>query len=224
LESWPINPGDIAVLVVLLISALLAFARGFVREMLSIAGWIGAAFATILGLPHATPYAEQYLGEGLIATLAAGAAIFVVTLIVLSVAGHYLAKLVQGSAMNAVDRSLGFVFGLVRGGVLVVLVWLLFSWLIPTDSRPVWVAEARSLPLLERGADWMRGMVPGDTLDQGTRAADSLREQAEDGIEAADRLRQLQQPQPRAEDGGGETGYDDATRDDMGRLIDETEQ
>jgi len=224
LESWPINPGDLAVLAVLLISALLAFARGFVREMLSIAGWIGAAAATVFGLPFALPYAEQALGEGLVATLAAGTALFVVTLVVLSVAGHYLAKLVQGSAMNAVDRSLGFVFGLGRGAVLVILAWLLFSWLIPSDSRPAWVAEARALPLVERGADWMRDMVPGETLDRGTRAADSLRDQAEGGAEAVDRLRALQAPQPPAAEDGGETGYDDAARGDLGRLIDETEQ
>jgi membrane protein required for colicin V production len=82
--DFPVNVTDIAVIVVLLISALLAYARGFVHEVLAVAGWVGAIFATIYGFPYARPYARSLIPVELIADLVAGLVIFVVTLVLLS--------------------------------------------------------------------------------------------------------------------------------------------
>jgi membrane protein required for colicin V production len=217
LENWPINPGDVAVIVILLLSALLAFARGFVQEVLSIAGWVGAAAVTWFALPHATPYVLEYVSNELFAQLIAGGAVFVVALIVFSIATHYIARGVRGSALNAVDRSLGFVFGLARGALLVVLAYMLAVWMLP-EERPDWLEEARARPMVEQGADWLRGMVPGDALER----AEQFGDDASNVVEGATSLQRLQQPQPSGEGESGDTGYSEDDREGLNNVIDQT--
>ena len=115
METTSINPTDIAVIVILLLSALLAFARGLVREVLSVGAWVGAAFATLYLFPHVLPMVQQVVAKELVAKAVAGVGIFVVSLVLLSIISHQLSKGVRGSALSAVDRSLGFVFGIARG-------------------------------------------------------------------------------------------------------------
>ena len=177
--------GDILIVALLLISAVLAMVRGFIREMLAIAAWLGAAAVAIYTFPYASPWVREQIGQELIADFIAGVSLFVISLIVLSILFHFLAKLVRGRAVNAVDRSLGFLFGLLRGAVLVCLAYLLLVWLFPDidrsvvagqtgpdaaqelgpDGEPVdqWrqiVLETRSLPLVRRGALVLRGLIP----------------------------------------------------------------
>lgn len=232
------SAGDIAVLVILLLSALLAFIRGFVREVLSIAGWVGAALVTIYAFPKTTWFLRQYITIELLADLLTGVAIFVVTLIVLSTISHYIAKGVRGSAVNAVDRSLGFVFGLARGAVLVCLAYLLIVYFYPTPSeRPEWVREAKTQPWLERGADALREMVPASTLEAGTESLDAAREQVDQGVEAVDTLQRLTRPsdgdgpplstQPQLPTNDGapedEAGYNQPQRNQLDRLIENSQ-
>jgi membrane protein required for colicin V production len=215
-SSWPINPGDAAILVILLISALLAFARGFVREVLSIVGWVGAALIAVWAFPQVSPIARTYITNELIADVAAGVGVFVVALIVLSAIAHLLARTVRGSAMNAVDRSLGFLFGIFRGAVIVCLGWLLLEFLLPeADQRPPWIGQARALPLVERGAAMIKSLVPEDLVAQGTATAREIDPDAA----AAEALRQLSQPQPNRDAPPGEPGYNDPSRGQLEQLI-----
>ena len=112
MDNLPINVTDIVLGAVLLLSALLAYARGFVHEVLAVAGWIGAILAAIYGLPYAKPFARDLIPHELAADVAAGVVIFVATLIVLSLLTRAVAGMVKASALNMLDRSLGFLFGL----------------------------------------------------------------------------------------------------------------
>ncbi len=84
ITDLPINVIDVGVLLILLFSAILAYARGFVHEVLSVGGWIGAIFATFYGFPYAKPFARKYISLDLAADLVAGTVIFIVTLVFLS--------------------------------------------------------------------------------------------------------------------------------------------
>ena len=174
MSDWPVNPLDLIIIAILLLSAILAMVRGFVREVLAIAGWIGAAFVTIWGLPEARPYARQYITDTLIADVLTGVVLFVVSLLVFSVIGHYVAKGVRGSAMQAVDRFLGFLFGVFRGALLVCLAYLLMLWLMPDEEqRPDWLREAQAVPYLERGSSIIEALVPQDRLAEGIADAET---------------------------------------------------
>lgn len=166
LKDLPVNVVDLAVLAVLLISAVFAYARGFMHEVLSIGGWVGAIFATIYGFPHVQPYARDLIPIQLAADLAAGVAVFVFTLFSLSFIIRAIAKHIQQSSLNVLDRSLGFLFGLVRGAIIVCLIYLGLEFLMTPEDQPKWLREAKSMPLVLRGSDALRALIPEDIEDK----------------------------------------------------------
>ena len=151
---------DIGVIALLLISALLAYARGLVHEVLSVAGWIGAIFATIYGFPYLKPYARELTTINILADLGAGTVIFVVSLVLLSLFTRAISKRVKDSGLNAVDRSLGFLFGLLRGALVVVVAYIGLELVIAKDEQPEWVLHARSMELVDPGAALLKSLIP----------------------------------------------------------------
>lgn len=219
MDNLPVNPADIAVIVVLLISALLAYARGFVHEVLAVGGWIGAIFATIYGYPYAKPYTRSLIPVELVADLVAGVAIFVITLIVLSFVTRGVSKMVKASALNFLDRSLGFLFGLARGGVIVCVAYLGLAWLMPPGEQPAWIRSAHSMPLIEQGAEALRALIPKDAAAAGTKAANDARDKAEKALETQRAVRDMLTVEPKAKDSGAAEGYNRGERREMERLI-----
>ncbi len=221
MDSFPFTLLDIAVLATVLISAVFAFGRGFVHETLSIAGWVGAALAVIFGLPLVRPYARDFIQPPLLADVAAGVAIFILAMIVLSIITRALASRVHGSSLNAVDRSLGFVFGLARGAALVCLAYIPVQWLITPQDQPTWLRDARLLPLIEKGSSWIT-----DVVDHGrgpSSASDALREQSQKNLETERIVRDMMSPDPKAPTGTADTspkGYDERERREIERLLD----
>ncbi len=178
MENWPITAGDVVVILVLLLSGALAFARGFVREALSIAAWVGAALVTVFLLPHASPVVRDLIDNELAADFIAGVLIFILALVGLSVAGHFATRAIRDSALNMLDRSMGLVFGLLRGVILLSLGYMLFVWLVPDDDdHPDWFSEARTLPLVEEAADILQVIVPTDVIGDGLDAAEDTLDQ-----------------------------------------------
>ena len=167
MSDWPINILDAIVVVILLLSAIVAVVRGFVREVLAIASWIGAAFVTFYGLPEARPYLRDVIDNQTVADGLTGVTLFVVSLMVFSLVSHFLAKTVRGPALTTVDRALGLVFGVARGALLVCLGYLVLIWLTPEDRRPEWVVQAQTAPYLAEGAALLRTLVPEDLLIDG---------------------------------------------------------
>jgi membrane protein required for colicin V production len=242
---------DLIIIAILALSALLAFMRGFVREVLSIGAWVGAALATIYGFPLAQPFARKYIEVALFADIAAGVTIFVVALIILTILSHALSKNVRDSALGAVDRSLGLLFGLVRGAVLVCLAYLVMAWAIPKEDRPVWIAESRTLPLVQQGADLLLKILPESALKQGEDAVGAAADGIGQAIDTGKAVQVLtpstpaQPAAPPATNGGsggsgggtgnggsaapdsggadGTSGYNDAERKDLNRLLESTQ-
>jgi membrane protein required for colicin V production len=189
MDNFSINPTDIGVIVVLLVSAILALARGFVREVLAISSWIGAAVVTYYVFPHIRQPVQDYIKawfdyeQPLVGDIIAGTAIFLSVLVILAVLGAWISHKVQSSDISALDRSLGFLFGLIRGAVVVSLAYLLLIQFIPPKEQPPWVAEARSVPAMRAGATFLIGLVPEEytkdleTLDDtGSKMLQRLKE------------------------------------------------
>lgn len=213
---------DAGLVVILIISGLLAFVRGFIQEVLSIGAWIGAIVATIFGLPHVRPFSREFISNTMLADVAAGAAIFLVTLVILWILTRMLSNQVRGSALNALDRSLGFVFGLLRGAVLVCLLFVGVEWLVKPDQQPDWLRNARSLPLVMWGADQLLSLVPTDTQEAAAGAAGAAGDEARKVLETHRMLRDIMSPEPKgppSENERGVDGYSPKERRDMERLI-----
>src|SRR6516225_466219 len=159
-RSGLMNAVDFAVLVVIALSAVFAFARGFVREALSIVAWVGAALITLYGFNYAYALVARFVTTPLLADLVAGAGVFLIALIILTILTGYLARFVHSSALSPIDRTLGLIFGVARGAILVSLAYLVIDVSLPQTDRPSWLQDAKSEPLLAQGADLLRGVLP----------------------------------------------------------------
>jgi membrane protein required for colicin V production len=158
----PITLLDIVLLVVMLVSGLLAMIRGFMREVLSIASWAAAALITVYAYPKLLPMAKQYFTSDLVASAAVILGVFLGTLIIVSIFTIKISDMILDSRVGALDRTLGFLFGLARGLVIVVVAFLFFAWLVPDRSQPDWVKNAKSRMVLQGTGNWLMSMLPDD--------------------------------------------------------------
>lgn len=158
----PITLLDIVLMIVMLISGLLAMVRGFMREILSIVAWVLAAAATLYSYSRLLPYAKQYFNNDIVAAVAVVGGVFLLTLLVISVLTVRLSDMVLDSRVGALDRTLGFLFGLARGLVIVVVAFMFFTWLVPDRSQPQWVKSAKSRVVLTGTGQWLMSMLPED--------------------------------------------------------------
>jgi membrane protein required for colicin V production len=197
------NPLDLAVVAIVALSAVFAFARGFVREALSIVAWIGAAVITLYGFSWVYAQVDQHLHNALLSQVITGFGLFLSSLVVLTILTGFVARMVHASGLTPIDRTLGFIFGLARGLLLVCLAYLLLDLVVPqANERPNWIREARSGPYLHEGADMLKGFVPESLKNKSTEAAGELMRtidpRASEKAEADRAMRALQTPAPAA--------------------------
>jgi len=154
------TPLDAIVIVVILVSAILAMVRGFVREVLSVASWVAAAVVAYIFYDDLLPVVQPYFDSETVALIVAAAIIFFVALIVFSYITMKISDWVIDSRAGALDRLLGFVFGGVRGVLLLVIAVEFFDWLVP--QPPARVANSESKPILDRMGDQLIAALPQD--------------------------------------------------------------
>jgi membrane protein required for colicin V production len=220
------NAVDLAVLVVIALSAVFAFARGFVREALSIVAWFGAALITLYGFAYVDAIVGHFVKTPLLAELMTGAGLFIVSLIGLTVLTGYIAGLVNSSALSPIDRTLGLIFGVVRGLVLVSLAYLVIDISLPPTERPGWLQNARSEPFLAQGADMLRGMLPPSLQVKTASAADDMQQGLDQAAAAHAAMGALATPAaapiPPKPAPAAAPAYKPAEQKDLDRLIDNT--
>jgi membrane protein required for colicin V production len=158
---------DVGVAVLVLISAILATARGFTREILSLATWVGAAAVAAYLYFYQPDLLKPYFAEELIGKIVLVGAGFLVSLIILHLITMRIADFVVDSRIGPLDRTLGFIFGVVRGILIAVVGVIFITWLIPSGSQP-WLAESKSLPILRNFGDSLIGVLPPDLEKQVT--------------------------------------------------------
>jgi membrane protein required for colicin V production len=212
MEQLPINIVDLVAAGVLLVSALVAFWRGFVKEVLLIVALVGAGVAAYKGYPLVQPYLEPYLEDPRLAGGAAGAILFVVALVVLSLIFGLIIKAVRRSEVGGLDRSLGFLFGLFRGALLIALAYLILVQFVPPEEHPAWVQEAKARPAMAYGAGLLLRMAPPEMA---ARLAPVTGERPRTELDQGrDILRVLTPP-----DSDKETGYKPEDRRQLDRLL-----
>lgn len=220
MDNLPVNITDILVIIVLLVSALLAYARGLVHEVLSVAGWVGGGLITFYLFPSVQPFVRELISFEIVADLITGIALFILSLAILSILTGTIAKRVQSSNLNALDRSLGFLFGLARGSILICLLYMSIKWMMPIVEQPSWLRNARTMPLIESGAQQLRKIIPGDSAI----SSDTTDTKAKKLIESQKFIEGLISPEPKSESTGILEGYGKKERNEMERLIDSKSQ
>jgi membrane protein required for colicin V production len=196
------NPLDLAVIGIVALSAIFAFARGFVREALSIVAWVGAAAITLYGFNWVYGQIEPRIHDRLLSQVAAGFGLFVISLILLTILTGLVLRTVRASGLSPIDRTLGFIFGLARGAFLVCLAYLLLVVSVQPGDWPGWIREAKSEPYLHEGADVLRSFLPESLKIKSATAAEELIRnidpKAAAAAEADKAIRALANPAPAA--------------------------
>jgi len=179
------NTLDYIVIAVVLLSGLLALVRGFVREFLSLCAWVGAYFAAITFYEPVMPLVEPHFSNEKAVQWIAIGIVFLAALILLSIVGYFLSGLVKGKVFVWADRSAGFLYGLLRGVVVLCLIYLcavLLVWSNITNYEPhaqydqkdknrppELLLNARSRTMLHYGADIIVQIFPQDVIDDWIR-------------------------------------------------------
>jgi len=156
---------DVGVGILVLISALLATARGLTREVLSLATWAGSAVLAIWMWQYHPEIAREYIKEEMVADAATVIVTFLISLIVLHLITMRIADFVVDSKIGPLDRTLGFVFGALRGIVIAVVVVIFGNWLLGSNL-PSWAEGSKSLPALTQIGDGLIAALPDDLENQ----------------------------------------------------------
>lgn len=161
---------DGVVAVVIIMSALLAYSRGLVREVLAIAGWIVAAILAFIFADSAQPLIRQipFVGEFIgdsceLSIIASFAAVFAVVLVIVSIFTPLFSSLIQRSALGGLDQGLGFLFGALRGILLVAVAFFVYHTILQSQSYPI-VDNSRAQAVFGGMADRMQSEDPEQAL------------------------------------------------------------
>lgn len=160
---------DGIVLAVIVLSAILAYARGLVRESLSIVGWILAALAGFAFAPAVEPLIREIpglrdvLGNSCeLGILAGFAVVFVVAIIVISLITPFIAGAVQNSALGPVDQGLGFLFGVARGVLLIVIALIVYNRVFGGAGGVAQIDNSHSVAVFSGLQARIAAMLPAD--------------------------------------------------------------
>ena len=159
---------DAGVACVIVLSAILAYSRGLVREGMSIVGWIGAALLAFAFAPMAQPLVKEIpvVGDFLrdsceLSIIAAFAVVFAIGLILASIFTPLLSSIVQRSALGGLDQALGFLFGALRGIVLIGVAFLVYDRAMAANTIPM-IDDSRSAKIFASFQGKLDTAVPSD--------------------------------------------------------------
>lgn len=206
---------DIIVIAALLISCLIAFLRGFIREVLTIIGVLGGAAAAVLVGPKVAPVVKAWLDHhkkkaevsgdataqahahadrlfgilpyDMAADAIAYGGIFVVVVIILSIVSHLLSGWAKKIGLSAVDRTLGVLFGIARAMVLLALPYYAVAAVTGKATMDKWFEGSHTRPYVAMTADAIGGMLPKSVSADLNKAADKAAAKGEATMENATR-------------------------------------
>jgi membrane protein required for colicin V production len=160
MDSLPFNIVDAVAIGLVVLSALFAYFRGFVREVMSIVAWGLAMVVTLAFFTYNRDLIAQYVNFPFAPEALAGGGVFILCLILFTALSIPLWALIGYTGLRSFDRALGVLFGFFRGWLFILVLWAAFAYVIPKESRPDFVAGSRITPYLNQGAhdlvSWMK--------------------------------------------------------------------
>ena len=132
---------DAMVLIIVGLSAVIGFARGFSTEILTLAAWAGAIFATLYGLGWGVAeFGRRFISPDALADIITAVALFFITLFLFKYLAGFVGKSVKSSVVGFLDRSLGALFGIIRGVLVTAAIYLVLDFILTDDRMEKWTA------------------------------------------------------------------------------------
>lgn len=154
---------DFVILLIIILSAVVSSVRGFVREALSLSGWIIAFWVSLTFSGGLSVLFDRTIADPILRLVVSFLILFIASLIVSTIVNYFVTQLVHRSGMTRADRSIGVVFGVLRG-ILIVTALVMFSGLTPFPQTPSW-DNSFLLYYFEGIAVWLRDLMPGDVAN-----------------------------------------------------------
>lgn len=228
---------DIIVGAVIVISAIISFLRGLIRETLTIAGVIGGFFAAVYLGPQLAPTFNKWLGVAensehveklfdmvpmnIVADVCAYAAVFIVVVIIISLISHFTAGAAKAMGLGPIDRTLGVIFGIGRAILLLALLYMPFHLLMDQSSKDEYFSQSKTYPIIARTSEFMTRFLP---------SSDEVKNQVNDVTESEIKKKLFENdilynkdapPSPAKTDKQPETGYKKDERQELEKLIED---
>jgi len=229
---------DIVVALVVLSSALISFMRGFIREVLTIAGVVGGIVAAVIFGPPLVPTVRLWFGieEGkeskdmlgpipmeLVSDAVTYGAIFISVVIVLYIITYFISSAAKAVGLGPVDRTLGVVFGIARALILLGLLYMPLNVLIPPKNKDDLFKDSQTHFVIEKVSSAMAAYLPDyDVVKE--KADDQFKKKLEDtDLLAGEKKDEKTEDVPVVIDDKkpGEEGYQDDQRDKLDELFNE---
>ncbi len=189
-----LNNLDVVFLVIVGVSALVAIVRGVTKELLLITGWILAAVSVYYLLPVVDPIMQKYIASEVLSSLVSGMVILILFCIFWMLAADKISTQIRFSKLSALDRILGFIFGIFRGVIIVILLQIMISSLIPEESQKGVFAESKYFKLAGDASGPIKSLIPekwfedlkakGESFGLGDSKADEKSEESKTDDEA----------------------------------------
>lgn len=181
---------DVALFFIVVISGLLAMTRGFLREFFSIVAWAAAVVAVVVLYFPLEPQAIKLITNDIVAKIALAATLFLGTLILVSILSYVITDKLLDSKIGALDRTLGFIFGAIRGFLLVVACYLLLL-LFESDEKKHFteITDARSIGLIKDSSDILLDALPdrpGNIVSDFLSKIKNARKENSESVQVAD--------------------------------------
>jgi membrane protein required for colicin V production len=170
MADLPFTAFDIAVLLIVGISGLLALVRGATREALTMAAWVGALVVAYYGFGPIRELAQQTIEVRWIGDVVALVVVFVVPLVAFKTVASALSDHVAEGGFGLADRLVGMVFGVVRGAAIVCALYLGIGILVEPEQQPAWIRQAALLPYVQEGAGLLQDLLPANAEAAGREA------------------------------------------------------
>jgi membrane protein required for colicin V production len=175
MAELPLTAFDVAVLLIVGISALLALVRGATREALTMAAWVGALVVAYYGFGYVRELAQQTIEVRWIGDVVALLLVFAVPLIAFKTVASVLSDHVSEGGFGMADRLVGMAFGIARGAVVACALYVGFGFVVAPDEQPAWITQATLLPYVQDGAELLQDLLPADAEEAGRRAVNEAR-------------------------------------------------
>ena len=155
---------DLIVFAIFVFSGLTAFFQGFVKEILSILGWFIAVFLTSRTLVFFKPFFRGLIEIEMLADFVAASVVFISITVLCAFLTQYSSNYIKKSCLSRLDKAYGFMFGLIRAGVLIMTAYVFVSFFLPKENMPEFVTEAHSFVYIEKAGDVILALAPPEVI------------------------------------------------------------
>lgn len=139
---------DIGILTFILLSGFIGFVRGFTREILGLLSWGGALVIGVTCGPFLSPFIAPYISSTLLVDVLSAVILFFISLLILVLLSQIFSRQIKGSLLAGLDRSFGFLFGLIRALLLLVLIYIILVFFLKPDAWPLFLNQSRLFPIV----------------------------------------------------------------------------